>query len=60
LAGSAFDPVFNPTVSPIKNLGLLDRLLPLWIVIAMAVGVAIGKVDPGLKTVQERVRLADV
>ena len=60
MAGSAFDPVFNPTVSPIKDLGLLDRLLPLWIVIAMAVGVAIGKVDPGLKTDLERLRLADV
>jgi len=35
-------------------------LLPLWIVIAMAVGVAIGKAEPGLKTDLERLRLADV
>lgn len=35
-------------------------MLPLWIVIAMAVGVAIGKAEPGLKTDLERLRLADV
>ncbi|MDP6824323.1 MAG: ACR3 family arsenite efflux transporter [Dehalococcoidia bacterium] len=60
MTSNTFEDTPHAPVSPIRGLGLLDRLLPLWIVIAMAVGVAVGKAEPGLKTDLERLRLADV
>ena len=47
-------------MSPVKGMGLIDRLLPVWILAAMAVGVSIGKLEPGLKEDLESIRLADV
>ena len=41
-------------------MGLIDRLLPVWILAAMAIGVSIGKLEPALKEDLESIRLADV
>jgi ACR3 family arsenite transporter len=40
------------------RLSFLDRFLPLWIVLAMALGVVLGRVVPGLATALDRVTLA--
>ncbi|MFP6678975.1 MAG: ACR3 family arsenite efflux transporter [Dehalococcoidia bacterium] len=47
-------------MSPVKGMGLIDRLLPVWILAAMAIGVSIGKLEPALKEDLESIRLADV
>lgn len=60
MATNTLDDVSPVPVSPMRGLGLIDRLLPLWILVAMAIGVAIGKAEPGLKDDLERFRLADV
>ena len=42
------------------GMSLLDRLLPVWIAIAMAAGVGLGRVAPGLSADLDRIRFADV
>jgi arsenite transporter len=41
----------------IEKLSLLDRFLPVWIGIAMAVGLVLGRLIPGLNTTLDRVRI---
>jgi ACR3 family arsenite transporter len=43
-----------------SRLSTLDRFLPLWIVLAMAIGVLLGKAVPDLKHDLERIRFTDV
>lgn len=44
----------------VKNLSWLDRYLPLWIFLAMAMGVGVGHFYPAIGPVLERVKVADV
>ncbi|MBI4396423.1 MAG: ACR3 family arsenite efflux transporter [Elusimicrobia bacterium] len=43
-----------------NKLSWLDRFLPVWILLAMAAGVALGRFFPGIGPVLERVKVADV
>ncbi|MEM4735491.1 MAG: ACR3 family arsenite efflux transporter [Candidatus Thorarchaeota archaeon] len=45
---------------PTKGLGLLDRLLPLWIILAMIVGLLLGYVFPGLADLLDFFRIGTV
>jgi len=47
-------------VSVVKRLSLLDRFLPLWIFLAMAVGVGLGYVFPGIATGFDALRIDTV
>jgi len=38
------------SVPVIKRLSLLDRFLPVWIVMAMAIGIGLGRAIPSLNT----------
>jgi ACR3 family arsenite transporter len=44
----------------LARLSTLDRFLPVWIVAAMAVGLVLGRVVPGLADVLDAVRVGDV
>ncbi len=46
--------------SPAERLSTIDRFLPLWIVLAMALGIIIGRVVPGLGNHLDRVTLTGV
>ena len=49
-----------PQVNLVAQLSFINRFLPLWIVAAMALGLGIGRVWPGLGAVLDRMRLAGV
>lgn len=42
------------------SLGIIDRFLPVWILAAMAAGILLGKVFPGLQDALDKVKVADV
>ncbi len=44
----------------IKRLSLLDRFLPLWIFLAMAAGVIVGKIFPGIQETFDSLRIDTV
>ena len=46
---SAVDQAGSPGVA--RRLSMLDRLLPLWILLAMALGLGLGAIAPGIKGV---------
>ena len=50
----------SPRVPAIKSLSWLDKLLALWIVLAMGVGIILGYFVPSTQQVIERVQLVDV
>ena len=52
--------VLDREVSVVKRLSLLDRFLPLWIFLAMAVGVGLGYVFPGIATAFDALRIDTV
>ena len=50
-----------PTDAPVlARLSLLDRFLPVWIVVAMAAGIGLGRAIPGLNTDLDKVRISSV
>ena len=54
-------PGTEPSDLPVaKRLSTLDRFLPLWIFGAMALGLLLGRVNPGLGAVLDRVQVAGV
>ncbi|HEV2067241.1 MAG TPA: ACR3 family arsenite efflux transporter [Thermomicrobiales bacterium] len=46
--------------NPIGRLSAIDRLLPLWIFLAMGLGIVLGRVFPGLGDLLDRVKIAGV
>ena len=44
----------------LQRLGTLDRFLPVWILGAMALGLALGRALPGLDDALDTVKVADV
>ncbi len=44
----------------VKNLSWLDRFLPLWIFLAMALGVGLGHIFPSIGPALDQVKIADV
>lgn len=48
------------TTSPTRRLSRLDRYLPLWIFAAMTLGLALGRICPGIGPALDRVRLDTV
>jgi ACR3 family arsenite transporter len=53
-------PVSGADVPILKRLSTLDRFLPFWIFAAMAAGIVLGKVYPGLGNALDRVQMAGV
>lgn len=56
----ASPPITDPGAPILKRLSTLDRFLPLWIFVAMALGILLGKVYPNLGALLNRVQLAGV
>jgi ACR3 family arsenite transporter len=48
------------TLNPARKLSTLDRYLPLWIFIAMALGILLGRLFPGLGALLDKVKVAGV
>ena len=45
----------GPRPSVVARLSVLDRFLPLWIILAMVVGLAVGRAAPSLSALLDRV-----
>ena len=50
----------TPQRPPLQSMSLLDRMLPVWIAVAVAAGIALSKLSPSLKSDIERFQFADV
>ncbi|MEV0633159.1 ACR3 family arsenite efflux transporter [Nonomuraea wenchangensis] len=50
----------SPPQGVIAGLSTLDRLLPVWIIAAMAAGLLLGRLVPGLNTALEAVKLGEI
>ena len=53
-------PITDPRAPVVGKLSTLDRFLPMWIGIAMAVGLLLGRWIPGLNTALERVQIGGI
>jgi arsenite transporter len=53
------DTVARHEIPVVAKLSTLDRFLPVWIGIAMAAGLLLGRWIPGLNTAMEKVQLGD-
>ena len=56
----ALAPDDEPATSIVRRLSTIDRFLPLWIFAAMAAGLLLGRVFPGLGALLDRVQVAGV
>ncbi|MBC3761054.1 ACR3 family arsenite efflux transporter [Quadrisphaera oryzae] len=59
-AGAPADPHSGPQAPVLARLSALDRFLPLWIVAAMALGLALGRLLPGLGKALSAVQVGSV
>ena len=50
----------DTTSQPVERMSFLDRFLPVWIMLAMAAGLAIGRAVPGLSGALERLEVGGV
>jgi ACR3 family arsenite transporter len=57
---AALAPGDDGAASVVRRLSTLDRFLPLWIFVAMAIGLVLGRAFPGLGAALDRVQLAGV
>ncbi len=53
-------PVSPAELPVLRRLSTLDRFLPLWIFVAMALGILLGRVYPDLGAALDRVQVAGV
>ncbi len=53
-------PPLGPRAAVVGRLSALDRFLPLWIILAMALGLALGALVPGLNTSLDAVKIGEV
>ncbi len=53
-------PVAGPDAPVLRRLSTLDRLLPVWILVAMAVGLGLGRAIPGLAKALDTVKVGSV
>ncbi|MCG7295843.1 ACR3 family arsenite efflux transporter [Corynebacterium afermentans] len=50
----------DTTSQPVERMSFLDRFLPVWIMLAMAAGLAIGRAVPGLSGALERLEVGGI
>lgn len=50
----------DPTSQPVERLSFLDRFLPVWIMLAMAAGLLLGRAVPGLSGALERLEVGGI
>ena len=50
----------DTTSQPVERMSFLDRFLPVWIMLAMAAGLALGRAVPGLSGVLERLEVGGI
>ncbi len=53
-------PVAESTAPVLQRLSRLDRFLPVWIIAAMALGIGLGRVIPGLADALDTVKVGSV